>query len=89
MKMLADLPEMKLFFSSIFDFLRRNRIHSFLDHMSDYSQLYNILISSQLENLRYYDRMDKYVFTLYNANNKLVDLVYLFCFGGEGGINDQ
>lgn len=89
MKILADLPEMTLFFSSIFNFLRKYRIHSFIDHMSDYSQLYDILISSQLEQLRYYHRMDQYVFKLYNANNRLVDLVYLFCFGANGGINDQ
>lgn len=89
MKTLADLPEMTLFFSSIFNFLRKYRIHSFIDHMSDYSQLYDILISSQLEQLRYYHRMDQYVFKLYNANNRLVDLVYLFCFGADGGTNDQ
>lgn len=89
MKTLADLPEMTLFFSSIFDFFRKHRIHSFLDHMSDYSQLHKILIASQLAGLHYYSRMDKYVFTLFNANNKLVDLVYLFCFGADGGINDQ
>lgn len=89
METLADLPEMTLFFSSIFNFFRKYRIHSFLDHMSDYSQLYNILISSQLEGLHYYNRMDKYVFKLYNASNKLVDLVYLFCFGTDNGTNDQ
>lgn len=89
MKILADLPEMTLFFSSIFNFLRKYRIHSFIDHMSDYSQLYDILISSQLEQLRYYHRMDQYVFKLYNPNNRLVDLVYLFCFGADGGTNDQ
>lgn len=89
MKTLADLPEMTLFFSSIFDFLRKYRIHSFLDHMSDYSQLYDILISSQLKDLHYYNRMDQYVFNLRNENNRLVDLVYLFCFGADGGTNDQ
>lgn len=88
MNNLADLPEIKDFFSSIFNFLKKYRIHSFLDHMSDYSQLYEILIASQLEDLRYYHRMDQYVLKLRNENNRLVDLVYLFSFGNNG-INDQ
>lgn len=87
MNNLADLPEIKDFFSSIFNFLKKYRIHSFLDHMSDYSQLYEILIASQLEDLRYYHRMDQYVLKLRNENNRLVDLVYLFSFGNNG-IND-
>lgn len=90
MNTLKDLPEMTLFFSSIFDFLHKYRIHSFIDHMSDYSQLYEIVISSQLKELRYSYRMDQYSFTLRNENNRLVDLVYLFCFGGEDEkINSQ
>ena len=88
MNNLSDLPEMKVFFSAIFDFIRQYRIHSFLDHMSDYSQLFDILMSSQLEDLRYYHRMDQYVFKLRNENNRLVDLVYLFSFGCDGR-NDQ
>lgn len=88
MNTLANIPEMTDFFGTIFRFLHKYRIHSFIDHMSDYSQLYNILISSELEDLRYYPRMDQYVFKLRNAKNRLVDLVYLFCFGCDGR-NDQ
>ena len=88
MNTLASLPEMTAFFEAIFSFLRKYRIHSFIDHMSDYSQLFDILMSSQLEDLRYYHRMDQYVLKLRNENNRLVDLVYLFSFGNKGR-NDQ
>lgn len=88
MNTLASLPEMTAFFESIFSFLRKYRIHSFIDHMSDYSQLYDILMEAELEDLRYYPRMDQYVFKLRNVKNRLVDLVYLFSFGCDGR-NDQ
>ena len=88
MNTLASLPEMTAFFEAIFSFLRKYRIHSFIDHMSDYSQLYDILMEAELEDLRYYPRMDQYVFKLRNAKNRLVDLVYLFSFGCDGR-NDQ
>jgi hypothetical protein len=88
MNTLASLPEMTVFFEAIFSFLRKYRIHSFIDHMSDYSQLYDILMEAELEDLRYYPRMDQYVFKLRNAKNRLVDLVYLFSFGCDGR-NDQ
>jgi hypothetical protein len=88
MNNLSDLPEMKVFFEAIFSFLRKYRIHSFIDHMSDYSQLYDILMEAELEDLRYYPRMDQYVFKLRNTKNRLVDLVYLFSFGCDGR-NDQ
>ena len=81
MNTLASLPEMTAFFEAIFSFLRKYRIHSFIDHMSDYSQLYDILMEAELEDLRYYPRMDQYVFKLRNVKNKIVDLVYLFSFG--------
>jgi hypothetical protein len=88
MNTLASLPEMTAFFDAIFSFLRKYRIHSFIDHMSDYSQLYDILMEAELEDLRYYPRMDQYVFKLRNVKNRLVDLVYLFSFGCDGR-NDQ
>jgi hypothetical protein len=88
MNTLASLPEMTAFFEAIFSFLRKYRIHSFIDHMSDYSQLYDILMEAELEDLRYYPRMDQYVFKLRNVKNRLVDLVYLFSFGCDGR-NDQ
>lgn len=88
MKTLVNMPEMTAFFEAIFSFLRKYRIHSFIDHMSDYSQLYDILMEAELEDLRYYPRMDQYVFKLRNAKNRLVDLVYLFSFGCDGR-NDQ
>ena len=88
MNTLVNMPEMKVFFEAIFSFLRKYRIHSFIDHMSDYSQLYDILMEAELEDLRYYPRMDQYVFKLRNAKNRLVVLVYLFSFGCDGR-NDQ
>jgi len=74
-------PDMILFFDLIFDFIRTGRIHSTVDHMSDYTPIKKIILESELTLFRYNERFDSYSFFLKNDNNTLVDIVLIFTFG--------
>lgn len=76
---------MKLFFDYIFNFIRTGRIHSTVDHMSDYTPIKNIILNSKLIQFRYNKRFDSYSFFLENKENSLVDVVLIFTFGKTTG----
>lgn len=72
---------MKQFFEILFSFIRENRIHSFADHMSNYSPLWNTLLESHLIEFRYNPRFDSYSFRLENPDNQITQSLFLFTFG--------
>ncbi len=68
---------------TIFNFIKKGRIHSFVDHMSDYTHVKQLIIDAELVSYRYNKRFDSYSFSLENGLNRLVDTVLIFTFGIE------
>lgn len=78
---IIENDEMADFFYTMFDFIKKYRIHSFADHLSNYTPILQIILDSDLTDFRYNERFDSYSFHLENVKNTLVDIVLIFTFG--------
>lgn len=81
--LIKEKDDLSNFFNFIFDFIRDKRIHSTVDHQSNYDDIRNAIFESRLNVFRYNTRFDSYSFFMENNDNYLADLIFIFVFGNQ------